>query len=206
RHAIFWTDTWDDASRVVLGRVRAIYIPPNSRRTPPCIALMLLRRLNSSLLGVPPACSLFHSSDIRTARTSQQAALTAMKIFSFSVLQTPSSGPTTLLTAANDLSSIPFYQKGSAGELMSFFSKTVAERTPPEQRQSIQENAYTAHIFNRGGGLSTVIITDEEYPVRPAFSLLNKVLDEFEAQVPQAAWATPEGISFPELATYLAKC
>jgi synaptobrevin family protein YKT6 len=74
-----------------------------------------------------------------------------VKIFSISVLQAPPSGSSTLLSNANDLSSFSFYQKGSVGEFMTFFSKTVAERTPQGQRQSVQENTYTAHVYNRGG-------------------------------------------------------
>jgi uncharacterized protein YxeA len=74
-----------------------------------------------------------------------------VKIFSISVLQSPPSGAATLLSNANDLSSFSFYQKGSVGEFMNFFSKTVAERTPQGQRQSVQENNYTAHVYNRGG-------------------------------------------------------
>ncbi|KAJ6551509.1 snare protein YKT6 [Mycena capillaripes] len=130
-----------------------------------------------------------------------------VKIFSISVLQTPPSGASTLLTTANDLSSFSFYQKGSVGEFMTFFSKTVAERTPQGQRQSVQENNYTAHVYNRGGSeqLAAVIITDQEYPVRPAFSLLAKVLDDFTAKVPQASWDNPATISFPELASYITK-
>lgn len=50
-----------------------------------------------------------------------------------------------------------------------------------------------------------VIITDHEYPVRPAFSLLTKLLDDFAAKVPQTAYASPAGISFPEAASYLQK-
>jgi hypothetical protein len=34
---------------------------------------------------------------------------------------------------------------------MGFFSRTVAERTAQGQRQSVQENNYTAHVYNRGG-------------------------------------------------------
>ncbi|KAJ7083709.1 snare protein YKT6 [Mycena belliarum] len=130
-----------------------------------------------------------------------------MKIFSISVLQTPPSGACVLLTNANELSSFSFYQKGSVGEFMSFFSKTVAERTPQGQRQSVQENNYTAHVYNRGGSeqLAAVIITDQEYPVRPAFSLLAKVLDDFTAKVPQGSWDDPALISFPELTTYITK-
>jgi len=123
------------------------------------------------------------------------------------VLQAPSSGASSLLSNANDLSSFSFYQRGSVGEFMTFFSKTVAERTQAGQRQSVQENNYTAHVFNRGGPeqLAAVIITDQEYPVRPAFSLLAKVLDDFVAKVPQDSWNNPSSISFPELAAYITK-
>lgn len=50
-----------------------------------------------------------------------------------------------------------------------------------------------------------VIITDQEYPVRPAFSLLAKVLDDFTAKIPQSSFSNPSAISFPELNTYLQK-
>lgn len=50
-----------------------------------------------------------------------------------------------------------------------------------------------------------MIITDHEYPVRPAFSLLTKVLDDFTAKIPQTSFSNPSAISFPELNTYLQK-
>lgn len=50
-----------------------------------------------------------------------------------------------------------------------------------------------------------VIITDQEYPVRPAFSLLTKILDEFTAKVPQSTFSNPSAISFPDIQTYLTK-
>ncbi|KAL0958920.1 hypothetical protein HGRIS_014236 [Hohenbuehelia grisea] len=130
-----------------------------------------------------------------------------MKIFSVSVVLAPPSAPCTVLSNGQDLSSFSFYQKGSVGEFMNFMSRTVAERTPQGQRQSVQENNYTAHVYNRGGAeqLAAVIVTDHEYPVRPAFSLLTKVLDEFTAKVPQSQFSNPSSISFPDINTYLAK-
>lgn len=74
-----------------------------------------------------------------------------MKVFSLSVIQAPPNKSPTTLVSATDLSSFSFYQRGSVGEFMSFFSKTIAERTPQGQRQSVQENSYTAHVYNRGG-------------------------------------------------------
>ena len=105
---------------------------------------------------------------------------------------------------------------------MTFLSKTVAERTPQGQRQTVQEQSHVAHVYNRGGteqlaGGTTVwfydfillnrfqgvIITDEEYPVRPAFSLLTKILEEFTTKVPQSSFSNPSSISFPEITSYI---
>ncbi|KAI0700670.1 snare protein YKT6 [Cerioporus squamosus] len=130
-----------------------------------------------------------------------------MKIFSLAVVLTPPNGSAVILSSASDLSSFSFYQRGSVAEFMSFFTKTVSERTPQGQRSSVQENSYTAHVYNRGGAeqLAAVMIADQEYPVRPAFSLLTKLLDDFIAKVPQASFKTPQAISFPEVNMYLQK-
>ena len=74
-----------------------------------------------------------------------------MKVYSLAVVLAAPNKSAIALSSASDLSSFSFYQRGSVGEFMSFFTKTVAERTPQGQRQSIQENVYTAHIYNRGG-------------------------------------------------------
>jgi hypothetical protein len=50
-----------------------------------------------------------------------------------------------------------------------------------------------------------VIITDHEYPVRPAFSLLSKLLDDFTAKVPQSSFSNSSAISFPDINTYIQK-
>ncbi|KIK66224.1 hypothetical protein GYMLUDRAFT_38037 [Collybiopsis luxurians FD-317 M1] len=130
-----------------------------------------------------------------------------VKVYSISVMLAPPSQPSTVLVYATDLSQFSFYQRGSVGEFMSFFSRTVAERTAQGQRQSVQENNYTAHVYNRGGAeqLAAVIITDQEYPVRPAFSILTKVLDDFITKVPQSSFSNPSAISFPDIQTYVSK-
>ena len=74
-----------------------------------------------------------------------------MKIYSISVLLAPPSGTSVILSSANDLSSFSFYQRGSLAEFMTFFSKTVAERTASGQRQSVEEQNNVAHVYNRGG-------------------------------------------------------
>jgi len=132
-----------------------------------------------------------------------------MRVYQLAILTVAAGDPPSalVLVSTSDLSQFSFYQRGSVGEFMVFLSKTVAERTQPSQRQSVQENAYVAHCYNQGGAgnLSAVIITDQEYPVRVAFSLLNKVLDEFSTSVPVDSYSNPSSISFPALATYLQK-
>lgn len=130
-----------------------------------------------------------------------------MKVYSLSVVYAPPSSPSVTLSSASDLSSFSFYQRGSVGEFLTFFSKTVAERTAQGQRQSVQENSYVAHAYNRGGAeqLAAIIVTDQEYPVRPAFSLLTKILDDFTTKVPQSSYSNPGSINFPDVQTYLTK-
>lgn len=141
-----------------------------------------------------------------------------MKVLSIQILviEQPNKPPAVPVAQASDLSSFSFLQRGSIGEFLNFFSKTVAERTSSGQRQSVQENNYTAHAYLRPvDNLIAVIITDDEYPIRAAFSLLNKLLDEFTTKFTQSQWkaalanptggAAASGIKFPTLDEYLVK-
>jgi synaptobrevin homolog YKT6 len=86
-----------------------------------------------------------------------------MKLYQITVLQVVD-GSAKSLSSAADLSSFSFYQRGSVGEFMTFMARTVAERTAVGQRQSVQENSYTAHVYNPGllenlAGMPTVPMT-----------------------------------------------
>ncbi|KAK0551676.1 palmitoyltransferase [Tilletia horrida] len=96
------------------------------------------------------------------------------------------------LIGAWELGSFNFLQRGTVQDVIMFMSKTVAERTQPTQRQSVQENSYVAHVHARpaSDGVVGVLVSDTEYPVRVAFSLLNKALDEFLLKVPKAQWSS----------------
>ena len=91
---------------------------------------------------------------------------------------------------------------------MTLFSKTVAERTSPGQRQDIEEKSYTFHAYGRTEGIAAIIISDAEYPALVAHQLLSKLADEFLAQYPRSSFvgdgvATP--LAFPALKEYLTK-
>ncbi|KAK4481924.1 hypothetical protein RD792_012837 [Penstemon davidsonii] len=103
-----------------------------------------------------------------------------VKITALVVLKcNPDGSDPIILANASDLSSFGFFQRPSVKEFIVFFGRTVAKRTPPGQRQSIQHEEYKVHSYNRNG-LCALGYMDDHYPVRSAFSLLNQVLDEYQ--------------------------
>jgi synaptobrevin family protein YKT6 len=91
-------------------------------------------------------------------------------------------------------------------EMITFFSKTIAKRTPPGQRQSVQNEEYFVHCYMRADGLCGTVTCDAEYPQRVAYSLLSAILDDFNGQM--SGWQSEtnnEVISWPPLETSLAK-
>lgn len=53
-----------------------------------------------------------------------------------------------------DLSSFGFFQRGSVKEMLTFVARTVAKRTLIGQRQTVQNEEYYCHAFNRDGLVS----------------------------------------------------
>jgi len=92
---------------------------------------------------------------------------------------------------------------------MTFFSQTIAERTKAGQRQDVEDNTggsgYIGHAYARSDGLVGIIISDKDYPLRVAYSLLTKVLDEFSLRYPPSKFQSATSLDFPELHTYLTR-
>lgn len=109
-----------------------------------------------------------------------------MHIYYIGVVKTGGDG--TELARAKDMSSFSFFERSSVDQFMSFFANTVATRTKAGERQSIEEGNYIGHVYARTEGVAGVIIADKEYPTRVAFSVLNKVLDEYLAAHPKSDW------------------
>ena len=86
----------------------------------------------------------------------------------------------TLLGMEADLSTFGFFQRGTVREMLTFVSRTAAQRTLPGQRQTVQHEEYFCNIQNRDG-LVGVVFVDSGYPSRAAFGILAKVLDDFSA-------------------------
>ncbi|CCE61856.1 hypothetical protein TPHA_0B01840 [Tetrapisispora phaffii CBS 4417] len=113
------------------------------------------------------------------------------------------------LSEVKDLSQFGFFERSSVGQFMTFFAETVASRTSAGQRQSVEEGNYVGHVYARSEGVCGVLITDKEYPVRPAYTLLNKILDEYLVAHQPSEWEniteTNENLKFKELEIYINK-
>jgi synaptobrevin homolog YKT6 len=70
--------------------------------------------------------------------------------------------------------------------MITFFAKTISKRTPPGQRQSVQNEDYMVHVYMRSDGLCACATVDKEYPPRVAFSLLAKLMEDFSTEF--AGW------------------
>ncbi|ORZ05049.1 Longin-like domain-containing protein [Absidia repens] len=127
-----------------------------------------------------------------------------MKLYSIAVLK-KDSDKAKVLASQYDLSSFGYFQRGSVQEFMNFTSITIVERTQTGQRQSVESENNVAHVYAHPQGISGVIFSDKEYPSRVAFSLLNKVLDEFLVKFPPEKWNGTQLLDYPELTSYLQK-
>ncbi|KAI9314791.1 Longin-like domain-containing protein [Dichotomocladium elegans] len=125
-----------------------------------------------------------------------------MKLYSILILDKQLS-KARILASSFDLSSFGYFQRSSVQEFMNFTAGTISERTASGQRQSIESEHNVAHVYAHPRGFYGVIMSDKEYPSRVAFSLLNKILDEFLVKFPSDRLNPP--LHYPELASYLAK-
>merc|ERR1711879_613025 len=114
-----------------------------------------------------------------------------------------------ILTGADDLSThFNFFQRGTVREHLQFAARTMTQRTTAGTRQtvSLKELPYKCHIYVRVDNLAAVVVGDNEYPQRVAFSLLNKVLKDFVTlNKPWATVTADQRYNMPTLATDLAK-
>ena len=90
---------------------------------------------------------------------------------------------------------------------MTLFSKTVAERTKPGQRQDVEEQDKTFHAYARTEGICGIIISDKDYPALVAHQVLSKCVDEFLTQHPRSSFtgSTPQPLPYPQLKEYIVK-
>jgi len=58
---------------------------------------------------------------------------------------------------------------------------------------------YVGHVYARVEGLVAVLVSDRDYPVRVAYSLLSKVMEEFLNRYPPSQFENAKSLDFPKL-------
>ena len=88
-------------------------------------------------------------------------------------------GDPIVLDAAYNVSSFSFFKRGTVKDVCRFLARTLVKRAGKSNWMSVTENEFVIHTITKANGLGGVWITDEEYPQRVAFGVLNNILDEF---------------------------
>jgi len=105
------------------------------------------------------------------------------------------------LASVSDLSAFNYFTRGSIQEHLTFAARTVIQRTKPGTRQTVglTENPFLVHTYVRYDGLAGVVVTQKDYAVRVAYSLLNKMMTDYEERYAQA-WkqASADGSEEPD--------
>jgi len=100
-----------------------------------------------------------------------------------------------ILKAGWDLSSLSFFQRGTAQDFITFTSKILVERTGVGARQSVKEAEYMCHVFVRGDSLSVVCVSDHEYPPRVAHTMMQRVSEDFAGQIKPPEWTPGQEVT-----------
>lgn len=85
-----------------------------------------------------------------------------------------------ILNAVSELSFIGYFQRSSALEMFTFFSRTFANNKSLAvgARTSVKQQGYQCHLYVSPMGVTAVCFADDEYPARVAFGYLSKVCED----------------------------
>ena len=103
------------------------------------------------------------------------------------------------LTTIEDVSQFGYFQRSTVTEFLKFTSQFMADRTAPGERKSVKEKEYICHSLTKSDKTGAVLICDEEYPQRVAFTFILKALDDFCRLHPRSTWSQVPFGEVPEL-------
>eukprot|EP01083_Nonionella_stella_P176707 618977_1 len=86
------------------------------------------------------------------------------------------------LACVEDLSSFGWLQRGTIREHLLFATRLLAQKTDRGQRQTVDMDniPFMVNVHVRTNGLAVTLVSDQEYPQRVAFGLINKTFEDFE--------------------------
>jgi len=112
---------------------------------------------------------------------------------------TPNADPI-ILSAGYDVDSYGFFQRDSIRQMCRFFTKTIVQRGQIGEPTEFIENGHKIFLLKKRDGIAGTVITDEDFPRRPALSLITTILNDYVNDVPQ--WQNidqQESVNYPKL-------
>lgn len=116
-----------------------------------------------------------------------------MKILALFVLHKEGDKKVKIFQEEFNLESFGYFERRSVQQLLVFSARTVTERTALDARQSVEADQNVnamVHVYVRSDGLASVLVADNDYPIRVAHTLLGKVMDDFTNTYPPATWTS----------------
>jgi len=83
------------------------------------------------------------------------------------------------------LDNFSMWTRSGVKENVTFACRTIVKRTEIGCRQTVglTDIPYKVHVYVRYDGLTCVLVSDDDYPVRVAFGLISKTLNTFSEKV-----------------------
>ena len=92
------------------------------------------------------------------------------------------------LMSIHDVSQFGYFERSTITDFLKFSSQFMADRTAPGERKSVKEKEFICHTLVKSDKVGGVLICDEEYPQRVAYSFILKFIDDFVKHHPKASW------------------
>ena len=88
-----------------------------------------------------------------------------------------------------DLSQLNIFQRQVATDIIKFHTKTIVNHTEMGKRQTVklEDDKGYCHTWVHPNGLAVTVLTDQQYPMRVAYSLINEALKKWEERYPVAS-------------------
>mmetsp|Transcript_10770 Transcript_10770/g.14898 ORF Transcript_10770/g.14898 Transcript_10770/m.14898 type:complete len:202 (+) Transcript_10770:103-708(+) len=105
-----------------------------------------------------------------------------MKILAIAIMRHQGEGKDPIgLARVEDLSNFSYFTRSTIREHLTFALRTVAQRTKPGFRQTVglKDIEFVCHVHVRSNGICGLVVSDEEYPVRVAFSMITDLVNKY---------------------------
>jgi len=95
-------------------------------------------------------------------------------------------GQSLQLVDFENLAFLQFFKRGTAREHLTFHSRTIVNHTEPGKRQTVKLDGDVGycHTWIHPSGLACTVVTDSEYPLRVAYTLISEAIAAFLKQYP----------------------